>query len=303
MGKLIIATQPRGAARAWMRSSARPGATACRESADWPELRSRRSSPTPRAWPRCTHRPRGSWTSPACAGARGGGDRGRRRAASGLAGHRHLRAPGRSRDPRGRGATGSRLRAPSSAPGLRPTASPSAPERRPTPESCPFRGAYLRLVPEARRLVRGLIYPVPDPTLPFLGVHLTPQLDGQVLLGPTALMVGARDAYRVTRVRRRDLVDTLSWPGTWRMMRRWWRTGRERAPLGGEPPGASPSRPPATCPTSRLADLRPGFAGIRAQAVGRDGALVDDFVLFPDRPDDPRPQRPLACGDLGIRSG
>ena len=62
-----------------------------------------------------------------------------------------------------------------------------------------------------------MIYPVPDPALPFLGVHLTPRVDGEVLVGPTALMVGARDAYRLGRVRPRDLLDTLAWPGTWRM--------------------------------------------------------------------------------------
>ena len=91
------------------------------------------------------------------------------------------------------------------------------------PRIIPFRGAYLRLRPEARSLVQGLIYPVPDPRLPFLGVHLTRRIDGEVLLGPTALLVGARDAYRLRRVSPRDLRTTLSWPGTWLMMRRFWR--------------------------------------------------------------------------------
>jgi 2-hydroxyglutarate dehydrogenase len=146
------------------------------------------------------------------------------------------------------------------------------------PRIVPFRGAYLRLVPESRSLIRGLIYPVPDPSLPFLGVHLTPQLDGQVILGPTALMAGARDAYRLTRVRRRDLVDTLSWPGTWRMMRRWWRTGVTELRLAASR-RAFAEQAARYVPAIRPADLVPGFAGVRAQAVGRGGELVDDFVL------------------------
>src|SRR5947209_7087859 len=89
----------------------------------------------------------------------------------------------------------------------------------PDPRIVPFRGAYLRLRPERRELVRSLIYPVPDPALPFLGVHLTKHIDGDVLIGPTALLVAARDAYDLRRVRIRDVADTLAWPGTWRMAR------------------------------------------------------------------------------------
>ncbi len=77
--------------------------------------------------------------------------------------------------------------------------------------------------------VRALIYPVPDPRLPFLGVHLTRGLDGAVHVGPTALPVAARDAYRLARVVPADLAATLRWPGTWRMARRWWRTGATAA--------------------------------------------------------------------------
>src|SRR5205085_10050077 len=75
----------------------------------------------------------------------------------------------------------------------------------PDPRIVPFRGGYLRLRPAARHLVRGLIYPVPDPALPFLGVHLTTRIDGEVLLGPTALLVGARDAYTLRTLRAQDL--------------------------------------------------------------------------------------------------
>jgi (S)-2-hydroxyglutarate dehydrogenase len=148
----------------------------------------------------------------------------------------------------------------------------------PDPRIVPFRGGYLRLASERRNLVRGLIYPVPDPALPFLGVHLTPRIDGEVLVGPSALLVGARDAYRLRRVRARDLRDTVTWPGTWRMGARWWRTGlREiRMAASRRAIAADASR---YVPALQPSDLLPAFGGVRAQAVGRDGALVDDFVL------------------------
>jgi (S)-2-hydroxyglutarate dehydrogenase len=146
------------------------------------------------------------------------------------------------------------------------------------PRIVPFRGGYLKLRPEKRHLVRSLIYPVPDPDLPFLGVHLTKRVDGEILLGPTALVVGALDAYRLRTVRARDLRATLSWPGSWRMMRRFWRTG-----IGELRMAASRRAFVAACaryvPELRTEDVVDGPAGIRAQAVGRDGALVDDFVF------------------------
>jgi (S)-2-hydroxyglutarate dehydrogenase len=146
------------------------------------------------------------------------------------------------------------------------------------PRIVPFRGAYLRLRPERRALVRGLIYPVPDPGLPFLGVHLTKRIDGDVLLGPTALLVGARDAYRIWRVRAADLRDTLTWPGTWRMLARFRRTALQELHL------AVSRRAFATAcaryvPELEARDVIGGPAGVRAQALGRDGALVDDFVI------------------------
>jgi (S)-2-hydroxyglutarate dehydrogenase len=148
----------------------------------------------------------------------------------------------------------------------------------PDPRIVPFRGAYLRLVPERRQLVRALIYPVPDPSLPFLGVHLTRHIDGDVLIGPTALIAGARDAYRLATVRRRDLLDTLEWPGTWRMLRRWWSTGLaelSRAALL----SAFVRAAARYVPELQVADVRPAFAGVRAQALGRDGRLLDDFAF------------------------
>ena len=146
------------------------------------------------------------------------------------------------------------------------------------PRIVPFRGGYLTLRPERRHLVRSLIYPVPDPELPFLGVHLTKRVDGEILLGPTALVVGALDAYRLRRVRGRDLRATLAWPGTWRMVRRFWRTGISELRMA-----ASRRAFVQACaryvPELRPEDVTDGPAGIRAQAVGRDGALVDDFVF------------------------
>jgi 2-hydroxyglutarate dehydrogenase len=142
----------------------------------------------------------------------------------------------------------------------------------------PFRGAYLKLKPDRAHLVRGQIYPVPDPSLPFLGVHLSPTIHGEVLLGPTALMAGARDAYRLARIRRADLGSTLRWPGTRKLVRKWWRTGaREMA-------NAASRRLIVRdlaryVPAIGLDDVEPGPAGIRAQAVGRDGALLDDFAF------------------------
>jgi L-2-hydroxyglutarate oxidase len=146
------------------------------------------------------------------------------------------------------------------------------------PRIVPFRGGYLRLVPERRTLVRGLIYPVPAPALPFLGVHLTPRVDGEVLVGPSALLVGARDAYRLTRVRPGDVVDTLSWPGTWRMAIRWWRTGLREIRMAASR-RAFAAEAARYIPGLEPRDLLAAGGGVRAQAVGRDGRLVDDFVL------------------------
>jgi (S)-2-hydroxyglutarate dehydrogenase len=135
----------------------------------------------------------------------------------------------------------------------------------PDPRIVPFRGAYLYLRPEKRPLVRSMIYPVPDPALPFLGVHLTRHIGGEVSLGPTALLAP------------RSLGDLL-WPGTIRMARRWWRTGiteihhrLSRRTLGRAAADYVPELGPG--------DFDGGFAGKRAQALGRDGKLVDDFVV------------------------
>ncbi|MDP8944008.1 MAG: FAD-dependent oxidoreductase, partial [Actinomycetota bacterium] len=146
------------------------------------------------------------------------------------------------------------------------------------PRIVPFRGAWLRLRPERRHLVRAHVYPVPDPRLPFLGVHLTRHPSGEVLVGPTALLVGARDAYRLRRVVPRDVLSTVLWPGTWRMARRWWRIGlseiRQAASRRALAADAARYVPGLTAD-----DLLPGPAGVRAQALARDGRLLDDFAF------------------------
>jgi 2-hydroxyglutarate dehydrogenase len=145
------------------------------------------------------------------------------------------------------------------------------------PRIVPFRGSYLQLTAVRRHLVRSLIYPVPDPSLPFLGVHFTRSIGGEVLIGPTALLAGARDVQG-RRVHSRDLMDTLAWPGSWRMFARWWRTGI--AELHHAASRSALVRDAARyLPELTIADVEPSFAGVRAQAVARDGSLVDDFVF------------------------
>ena len=149
----------------------------------------------------------------------------------------------------------------------------------PDPRIVPFRGAYLRLAAGQPSVVRGMVYPVPDPELPFLGVHVTRHIDGHVMLGPTAMLVGARDAYRVRTLRPRDLMSTLSWPGTWVVARRFWRTGINEMWMA-----ASRKAFVRACaqyvPVLDTMEIDPVPAsGVRAQAVGRDGSLLDDFSI------------------------
>jgi 2-hydroxyglutarate dehydrogenase len=146
------------------------------------------------------------------------------------------------------------------------------------PRIVPFRGAYLRLRAADARLVRASVYPVPDPELPFLGAHLTRTLAGEVLVGPSALMAPARDAYRLRTVRPRDLAETLGWPGTWRMMRRHWRAGlRELRHAASS--RAFMAEAARLVPALRGVKTEPGPTGVRAQALDRQGRLVDDFVI------------------------
>jgi (S)-2-hydroxyglutarate dehydrogenase len=136
----------------------------------------------------------------------------------------------------------------------------------------------MKLREHARGLVRGLIYPVPDPSLPFLGVHLTKTIHGEVWLGPSALLAPSRTAYRLSSVNRRDLGATLRWPGTWRMARRWWRTGLTEMHMAADR-RAFVRACARYVPAVTAGDVEDGPAGIRAQAVARDGKLLDDFAF------------------------
>ncbi|MCY0924944.1 L-2-hydroxyglutarate oxidase [Streptomyces sp. H27-H1] len=140
----------------------------------------------------------------------------------------------------------------------------------------PFRGEYYDLArPE---LVRGLVYPVPDPAFPFLGVHLTRGIGGGVHVGPNAVPALAREGYGWGVVRPRDLADELAWPGSWRMAARHWRygAGEVRRSLS---KAAFVEAVRRLLPAVRAEDLVPAAAGVRAQAVLRDGTLVDDFLI------------------------
>ena len=142
----------------------------------------------------------------------------------------------------------------------------------------PFRGEYYMLRAERRALVRGLIYPVPDPEFPFLGVHLTRTVHGEVEAGPNAVFAFAREGYRFGRVSPRELAATLAYRGFWRMARRYWRMGTFEM-YRSLSKGAFVKALQRLVPDLRLEDVERGGAGVRAQAVSPDGALVDDFRI------------------------
>jgi L-2-hydroxyglutarate oxidase LhgO len=146
------------------------------------------------------------------------------------------------------------------------------------PAIVPFRGEYLDLVPAARGLVRGLVYPVPDPAYPFLGVHVTRRVDGGVDIGPNAVAALAREGYRWRDVNVRDLAASAAWPGARRLVRRHWRTGLEEM-VGSVHREHFVRRVQRYLPALRLEDVQPGARGVRAQAVDSDGTLVDDFRI------------------------
>ncbi len=148
----------------------------------------------------------------------------------------------------------------------------------PEPRIIPFRGEYYRLAPGRTHLVNGLIYPVPDPALPFLGVHHTRTVDGEVLVGPNAVLALAREGYGWGSVDLADLRETLAWPGFHRLARRWWRAGAGEM-LTSMSRAAFAREARRSLPELRARDLRRGPAGVRAQAVTREGDLVDDFWI------------------------
>jgi L-2-hydroxyglutarate oxidase LhgO len=142
----------------------------------------------------------------------------------------------------------------------------------------PFRGEYWTLRPGREHLVRGLIYPVPDPSFPFLGVHFTRRIDGSIEAGPNAVLALAREGYTRTSFRAGDAWDVARWPGFWRMARRHWRAGMaeqwrswSKTAFARACAGLVPEVGPD--------DLSPGGAGVRAQALDRQGMLVDDFAI------------------------
>ncbi|GLI03830.1 L-2-hydroxyglutarate oxidase [Phytohabitans aurantiacus] len=142
----------------------------------------------------------------------------------------------------------------------------------------PFRGEYFELRPDRRDLVRGLIYPVPDPQFPFLGVHLTRMIDGSVHAGPNAVLALAREGYSWDRINPRDIADFAVYSGLWRLARKHLRYGltEVRRSLSRQRFAESLAR---LVPDVTAADLEPSAAGVRAQAIAPDGALVDDFLI------------------------
>lgn len=142
----------------------------------------------------------------------------------------------------------------------------------------PFRGEYYELKPDRRELVRGLIYPVPDPQFPFLGVHFTKMIDGNVHAGPNAVLAFRREGYRWGQLNVRDLAEAATYSGSWQLARQHWRYGWEevRRSLSARRFAASLAR---LVPEVTRADLMPSGAGVRAQAVTPHGALVDDFLI------------------------
>lgn len=144
----------------------------------------------------------------------------------------------------------------------------------------PFRGEYYDLVPERASLVKALIYPVPDPRFPFLGVHFTRRITGRVDAGPNAVLALAREGYHHTDISLRDLSSTAAFPGFWRMAGKHWRNALDEW-------HRSLSKPAFVHALQRLlpeigeTDLVPGGSGVRAQALKPDGSLVDDFQFVP----------------------
>jgi L-2-hydroxyglutarate oxidase len=142
----------------------------------------------------------------------------------------------------------------------------------------PFRGEYYMLRPERRSIVRGLIYPVPDPEFPFLGVHFTRTIHGDVEAGPNAVLAFAREGYTLGTVRPGEFLDTLGYAGFWHMARKYWRVGAYEIYRSASKAAFVRSLQKLV-PSIAAADLERGGAGVRAQAVGPDGSLVDDFKI------------------------
>ncbi len=148
----------------------------------------------------------------------------------------------------------------------------------PGPRIIPFRGEYMLVKPKKKEMVRGLIYPVPDPRYPFLGVHFTRRVNGEVEVGPNAVPAFAREGYRLSAFSAKDLRTLSAWPGTWRMARRHWRTG-VRELYGSVSARAYMKATRRYVPDIGVGDVDRGGSGVRAQAVDVNGELVDDFRI------------------------
>jgi (S)-2-hydroxyglutarate dehydrogenase len=146
------------------------------------------------------------------------------------------------------------------------------------PRVVPFRGEYLSVRPGKQDLVRGLVYPVPDPRYPFLGVHFTRRVTGELEVGPNAVLALDREGYRRAAARWADARDVLTWPGSWRMAATHWRTGI-REVRGSLSLRAYVRDARRYVPELEVDDVSRGRVGVRAQAVDRDGSLVEDFRI------------------------
>jgi len=151
-------------------------------------------------------------------------------------------------------------------------------DRKDGPRIVPFRGEYLAVAAAKREFVRGMVYPVPDPRYPFLGVHFTRRVSGELEVGPNAVLALEREGYRRSGFRARDVRDLVGWPGFWRLARRHWRTGVTEL-RGSLSRRAYMRYAQRYVPDIGAADVVRAGAGVRAQAVERDGSLVDDFRI------------------------
>ena len=147
-----------------------------------------------------------------------------------------------------------------------------------SPAILPFRGEYLAVSAAKQDLVRGMVYPVPDPRYPFLGVHFTRRVDGSLEVGPNAVLATRREGYRRRDLSVADVRDALAWPGFWRLARVHWRTGVSEI-VGSASQRAFMRSASRYVPAIGVADVTRAGSGVRAQAVDRDGTLVDDFRI------------------------
>ncbi len=145
-------------------------------------------------------------------------------------------------------------------------------------EIIPFRGEYYEIKPERRHLIRNLIYPVPDPRFPFLGVHFTRRVNGSVEAGPNALLAFRREGYSGTSPDMSEAVEMMRFPGFWKMAKKYWRKGMEEQ-YRAWVKSAFAKALQKMVPELQESDLAPGGSGVRAQAVDANGNLVDDFYF------------------------